>query len=112
MCEGDRLYARFAVNNGSTEDMDVVYQLFMSTDELLGSDLASPTWGTFGIDDAESALVAKSFAMPALVPGVLYRPIVKIVTTADADGDDVPDGGTVRSDWIPLRGGVLLGCSD
>jgi hypothetical protein len=108
--EGDSLRAMFAVNNGATEDVEVSYRLYMSADELLGGDLLSPTAGSVTRPAATSAVVAKSFTMPAVADGVLYRPIIR-VQAAKGNATTGVLGSSVRTDWIPLRA-VLLGCVD
>jgi hypothetical protein len=105
VCAGDWLRTRFTVNNSSTHDVDVVWQLFLSTDEVLdGQDRPSATWSSSRFPRALSLGVYQGFRVPSVVRGVEYHPIVKIVSVGTGDA-----GGSVRTDWLPLRG-TVTGC--
>jgi hypothetical protein len=105
VCAGDRLYTRVAFANYSTDvadDVDV--RAFFSTDEVfqLGTDLVSPTARVATVGAELSALLARTWQVPAgLRAGTQYYVIIEVAGTT-------ADGGAVE-DWIPLRGRVT-GC--
>jgi hypothetical protein len=109
VCRGDTLFTRYQLNNGSTGGIDVVQQLYLSTDEQLatGSDLLSPSWTVSSVPVGRSARRSVAFEVPAVSRGVVYHPILKVVAYEDTDG--APSAGTMRTDWIPLRG-TVTGC--
>ena len=86
----------------------------------LGATIARFDWGTCGADgtDPGSTTVCEGdwlrtryqgFKVPQVATGVEYHPIVRIVSTTDTDGNGIPQGGSTRTDWLPLRG-TVTGC--
>jgi hypothetical protein len=105
VCAGDRLYTRFAFANYSTDvadDIDI--RAFFSTDDIfqLGTDVVSPTGRDTTVGAGGSALLERTWQIPAgLQTGTEYYVIIEVAGTT-------ANGGAVE-DWIPLRGKVT-GC--
>ena len=107
ICDGDTLRTRFALANYSTDEVDVLAQLWFSYDEeFQAADFDSASSYVFSVPAAHSQLKAYTFEVPNIVdaPGSEYHAILRVVSTTDPDGDGIPQANTVREDWIPLRG--------
>jgi hypothetical protein len=105
--EGDKLRVMFAVNNGGTDEAYITYRLYMSADRTLGGDLMSPTAGSLTRPAGASAIVARTFTLPAVADGERYWPIVRVQAAKGSTAGVL--ASTMRTDWIPLNS-LLLGC--
>jgi hypothetical protein len=102
--QGNRLRTRYALANYSTGSLKLTEQLWLSKDEQwLATDIPVAATRTETIPAATSRLVEASWKLPALTAGTRYHPIIHVFAEhVNADGSIDP--GSLRLDWIPLRG--------
>jgi hypothetical protein len=130
VCPGDTLHTRVALANYSTGPVDVTARLYLSHDsEWQATDTVSTTTRTKDLDAAQSGLWTTTWKIPAFTPSTGAFPIIRIESTpkkapsapgafpttrvdgtATSTVDDVSSTRT-RTDWIPLRGFLVLSSS-
>jgi hypothetical protein len=96
---GNTLRTRFAFANYSTESVDVVANLYFSTDDIWdATDVASVTTRSFSAGANASSQQGRTWSVPSGLAVGDYYVIVRVVATTSS--------GAVVTDWIPLRGTV------
>jgi len=102
VCPGEWIYTQSAIANNGSDDLDVEHRLWFSLDESWTSaDLASPTIRYYTVNGDVSSKQGRMFQVPSNAAySTTYQPIARVSGT----GSD----GSIKSDWIPLRGTLTI----
>jgi hypothetical protein len=107
VCEGDQLRIRFTVANYSTSTVQVLAWVFFSADTTLSdTDVPAASTSSLWIHPGGSKIVTASAKVPDLtsLTGLAVKPILRVTSWEDLDGDGVSEGNTTYTDWTPLQG--------